>query len=145
MRAAVGGALARVITEVEGLAGVVTSISGRGLEAVFGAPEAHEDDPERAVRAAFRALSAGARHSGRDELATRIGIETGPAVLWPIGAGTKFEYRPVGTVVSEAAAIQSFAKPGSILVGPATRTSTEGIFTWGVTEEVRASRVRPSR
>ena len=71
MRAAVGGALARVITEVEGLAGVVTSISGRGLEAAFGAPEAHKDNPERAVRAAFRALSAGARHSGRDELATR--------------------------------------------------------------------------
>ena len=139
VRAAVGGALARVITEVEGLAGVVTSISGRGLEAVFGAPEAHEDDPERAVRAAFRALSAGARRSGRDELATRIGIETGPAVLGPIGAGTKFEYGPVGTVVSEAAAIQSFAKPGSILVGPATRTSTEGIFTWGPTEEVLAS------
>ena len=131
VRAAVGEVLARVITEVEGLGGVVTSVSGRGLEAVFGAPEAHEDDPERAVRAAFRALSAGAAGSGGYAPAVRIGIETGPAVVGPLGAGTKFEYGAVGAVVGEAAAIQSFAKPGSTLVGPATRKATEGIFTWG--------------
>ena len=42
----------------------------------------------------------------------------------------------MGAVVGEAAAIQSFAKPGSTLVGPATRKATEGIFIWGPTEEV---------
>src|SRR6266700_2245867 len=49
-----GRALAAVIAEVEALGGTVTSVSGGGLQAMFGAPEAHEDDPERAARAAFR-------------------------------------------------------------------------------------------
>ena len=40
-----------MIAEVEGLGGTVTFVSGAGLVALFGAPEAHEDDPERAVRA----------------------------------------------------------------------------------------------
>ena len=53
-----GGSLAAVITEVEALGGTVTSVSGRGLQAMFGAPQAHEDDPERALRAAYRAMSA---------------------------------------------------------------------------------------
>ena len=57
-RELVGGALARTIGVVEALGGSVTSISGTRLQAVFGAPEAHEDDPERAVRAALRALTA---------------------------------------------------------------------------------------
>jgi class 3 adenylate cyclase/tetratricopeptide (TPR) repeat protein len=136
VRSAVGEVLARVITEVEGLGGVVTSVSGRGLEALFGAPEAHEDDPERAVRAAFRSLSAGAAGSGAYEPAIRIGIETGPAVVGPLRARPKSGYGAMGAVVGEAAAVQSFAKPGSTLVGPATRKATEGIFTWGPTEEV---------
>ena len=53
----VGEALAGLIAEVEGLGGTVTSVSGAGLVALFGAPEAHEDDPERAVRAGRRILS----------------------------------------------------------------------------------------
>ena len=56
VRRIVGSALAAVIGEVEGLGGTVTSVSGAGLAAVFGAPEAHEDDPERAVRAGSRML-----------------------------------------------------------------------------------------
>ena len=60
LRDLVGGSLATVIAEVEALGGTVTSVSGRGLQAMFGAPEAHEDDPERAVRAAYRAMSAAA-------------------------------------------------------------------------------------
>ncbi len=58
LRDHVGASLAAVIAEVEALGGTVSSVSGRGLQAMFGAPQAHEDDPERAVRAAYRALSA---------------------------------------------------------------------------------------
>ena len=58
LRDLVGGSLASVIAEVEALGGTVSSVSGRGLQAMFGAPEAHEDDPERALRAAYRALAA---------------------------------------------------------------------------------------
>jgi class 3 adenylate cyclase len=132
----VGGALARVIAEVEGLGGTVTSVSGGGLAALFGAPEAHEDDPERAVRAAFRALPASASISGDGLPTVRIGIETGPAVVGPIGGGAKVEYGAVGEVVGIAASLQSVARASSVLVGPATRAATEGLFEWGPTEEV---------
>ena len=135
MRQVVGEALAGVIAEVEGLGGTVTSVSGGGLEALFGAPEAHEDDPERAVRAGFRIMQVpGTIGDLRRALSVRVGIETGPAVVGPLGA--RVEYGAVGEVVGAAAALQSAAKAGSVLVGPATRAAVAGIFEWGPTEEV---------
>ncbi|HEX4288959.1 MAG TPA: AAA family ATPase, partial [Trebonia sp.] len=138
LRELVGGSLAAVITEVEALGGTVTSVSGRGLQAMFGAPQAHEDDPERAVLAAFRALTAAATAEAAAEggTALRIGVESGPAVVGPIGGGAKVEYGALGDVVSVAAALQSAARPGAVLVGPATRAVTGHLFTWGAGEEV---------
>ena len=137
LREIVGGSLAAVIAEVEALGGTVISVSGRGLEAMFGAPEAHEDDPERALRAAFRALTATAAAGRADGgTALRIGVETGPAVVGPVGGGAKVEYGAFGDVVSVAAALQSSARPGSVLVGPATRAVTGHLFSWGAAEEV---------
>jgi class 3 adenylate cyclase len=133
LRDLVGGALASVIAEVEALGGTVSSVSGRGLQAMFGAPEAHEDDPERALRAAYRALAATSAGGG---LGLRIGIESGPALVGPIGGGAKVEYAALGDVVSVAAALQSAAQPDSVLVGPATRGATAHLFTWGAPEEV---------
>lgn len=136
LRSIVGRSLAAVITEVEGLGGLVTSVSGRGLQAIFGAPEAHEDDPERALRSAFRA-SAAAAAAADGGIALRMGVETGPAVVGPIGAGGRVEYGALGDVVSIAATLQSAARPGSVLVGPATRAAAGHLFTWGAGEEVR--------
>jgi class 3 adenylate cyclase len=136
LRSVIGGALGAVIAEVERLGGTVTSISGAGLAAIFGAPEAHEDDPERAVRAGFRALSAVAAPSSTGSSAVRIGIETGPAVVGPLGGGAKVAYGAVGDVTGVAAALQSVAEAGSVLVGPATRAATEALFDWGPTEKV---------
>jgi class 3 adenylate cyclase/tetratricopeptide (TPR) repeat protein len=136
LRALLGGSLAAAITQVEALGGTVTSVSGRGLQAMFGAPTAHEDDPERAARAAFRALSAiGASAEGMT-LALRIGVETGPALVGPIGVGARVEYGAVGDVVSAAAALQSAARPGTALIGPATRAVIDHLFTWSGTERV---------
>ena len=135
LREIVGGSLAAVITEVEALGGTVISVSGRGLQAMFGAPEAHEDDPERAVRAAYRALAATAA-AADGGTALRIGVETGPAVVGPIGGGGKVEYGAFGDVVGVAATLQSSARPGSVLVGPATRAVVGHLFTWGAGEEV---------
>ena len=138
LRDVIGRSLAAVIAEVEALGGTVTSVSGQGLQAMFGAPEAHEDDPERAVRAAFRALAAVAAIDGGRPGALRIGVETGPAVLGPIGGGARVEYGAVGEVVGRAAALQSLARPGSALVGPVTRAATEHLFSWGASEQVAA-------
>ena len=131
LRDMVGAAVSQLITEVERLGGTVTSVSGAGLSAMFGAPVSHEDDPERAVRAAYRVLS---EPDNLDPLSLRVGIELGPAIVGPIG--DRGDYGAVGEVVSAAAAIQSVAKPGSALIGPATRAATEGIFEWGPTDEV---------
>ena len=145
LRDLVGGSLATVIAEVEALGGTVTSVSGRGLQAMFGAPEAHEDDPERAVRAAYRAMSAAAAATtaagvtaagAAETLGLRIGVESGPAVVGPLGGGARVEYAAFGDVVSIAAALQSAARPGSVLVGPATRAATAHLFSWGTAEEV---------
>jgi DNA-binding SARP family transcriptional activator len=126
-----GRVLAAVIAEVEALGGTVTSVSGGGLQAMFGAPEAHEDDPERAARAAFRALAAVAPIDGGT---LRIGVETGPAVLGPIGGGARVEYGAVGEVVGQAATLQALARPGSALVGPVTRAAVGHLFAWGAAE-----------
>ncbi len=133
----IGRSLTAVIAEVETLGGTVTSVSGQGLQAMFGAPEAHEDDPERAVRAAFRALSAVAAIVG-GRPALRIGVETGPAVLGPIGGGSRVEYGAVGEVVGQATVLQSLARPGSALVGPVTRAATDHLFTWGASQQAAA-------
>ncbi len=138
VRDLVGGALAAVIAEVEALGGTVTSVSGTGLQAMFGAPVAHEDDPERALRAAFRALTAAAA-AGDGAPLLRIGIETGPAVLGPVGGGSRIEYGAVGDVVGMAAALQLAARPRSVLVGPATRKIAGHLFTWGASAEVTAT------
>ena len=142
LRDLVGGSLATVIAQVEAFGGTITSVSGRGLQAMFGAPEAHEDDPERAVRAAYRAVSATAAAAAvsaaeaAEALGLRIGVESGAAVVGPIGDGAKVEYAAFGDAVSVAAALQSAARPGSVLVGPATRAATAHLFSWGPAEEV---------
>jgi DNA-binding SARP family transcriptional activator len=90
LREVVGGPLAAVIAEVEGLGGTVTSVSGAGLVAVFGAPQSHEDDPERAVRAGARIVSVavvGGDLAVGEALSARVGIETGPAVVGPRWSG----------------------------------------------------------
>jgi DNA-binding SARP family transcriptional activator/class 3 adenylate cyclase len=130
LRDVVGAALATLIAEVETLGGRVTSVSGRGLQAMFGAPHAHEDDPERAVRAAYRALTA-VSGDASGEAWLRIGVESGPALVGPIGAGRQVVYDAVGEVVAVTATLQSLAAPGTALVGPATRAAVEHLFTWG--------------
>ncbi len=137
LREVVGAALTTIVAEVEGLGGKVTSLSSTGVLAVFGAPDAHEDDPERALRAAFRMLNGTSTLSGK--VALRAGIETGPAVTGPIGGGSGSHYGAVGEVVSIAEALQLASRPGSVLVGPITRTATEGLFEWGPTADVAVS------
>ncbi len=133
LRDAVRQAVVGLITEVERLGGTVTSVSGAGLQALFGAPASHEDDPERAVRAAYRMLSSLASQS---LLSLRVGVETGPAVVGPIAKSARADYGAVGEVVGAAASLQSVARPSSVLVGPATRSGTEGLFEWGPSEDV---------
>ena len=150
LREIIGVGLAQAISEIEAFGGTVASISGSGMSVLFGAPQAHEDDPERALRAALRLVTAVGSIPGRDglgplkagragpraALSVRIGVETGVAVVGPAGGGDAAGYRAVGGVVGAAASLQGAARPGSVLVGAATRAATEGMFEWGPSLEV---------
>jgi DNA-binding SARP family transcriptional activator len=146
LRELIGVGLAEAISEAEQFGGTVASVSGFGMSVLFGAPQSHEDDPERALRAALRivgavgqapvrtgngALGAATSLTSFPALSARMGVETGVAVVGPIGRGDATGYGALGEVVGAAAALQSAARPGLVLVGPATRAATEEIFEWG--------------
>ena len=117
-------------------------LAGDGALALFGAPRAHEDDPERAVLAGLgicREIGAYAEAMARDwkltEFGVRVGIETGLAVLG-IVAGRRIGCgRAVGDVLNTAARLQSQAAPGTVLVGETTRRAVAAQFEWGVSQE----------
>ena len=117
LRDAVGRSLSAVIAAAEALGGTVTSVSGHGVQAVFGAPEAHEDDPERAARAAFRALAGDKPETGAT---LRIGLETGPAIVGDVGGSRKLDYTAYGNAMNTAARLEAANKDlgSSICIGP---------------------------
>ena len=105
-----------VRVEIERHGGTVEKFIGDAVMAVFGLPTAHEDDPERAVRAAFRVLRAVDRLG---EIAARIGIATGEVVADPT-ASEKGEFLVTGDAVSLASRLQTAAAPATIFVDART-------------------------
>jgi class 3 adenylate cyclase len=152
LRELISSGLAQTMSEVEAFGGTVASISGFGMSVLFGAPQSHEDDPERALRAALRTAAAVGQPGSAERvlvgrraswmapphkaLSVRVGVESGTAVVGPVGDGDQVRYAAVGEVVGLAAALQSAAKPGTVLVGPATRAATEEIFEWGPSQDI---------
>ncbi len=136
-----GGAVRLVVEHVEALGGTVKDLAGDGVLALFGAPIAHEDDAERAVLCGLRVVIAVRRHGeaarGGQDLAARVGIDTGVAVLGPVGGGHRVEYGAVGDVVNTAARLQGQADVGTVLVSESTRTMVVDRFVWGETRSLR--------
>jgi class 3 adenylate cyclase/tetratricopeptide (TPR) repeat protein len=133
----VGEAIGRVVTEIERLGGYVKDLAGDGVLAFFGAPVSHEDDAERAARAALSILASIGAYSadvargwGVEQLAVRIGISTGPVALGPIVAGRRVEYAAFGDTVNTAARLQSAADVDTIFVDSATHRAIEPLFDW---------------
>ena len=102
--------------------GVVDKYIGDAIMALFGAPIAHEDDPERAVRAAYEMQVAAARFAKDLQertgigLKVRIGINTGLVVAGAVGGMQKRDYTVMGETVNMAQRMESSAKPGKVLV-----------------------------
>jgi class 3 adenylate cyclase/tetratricopeptide (TPR) repeat protein len=127
--------LERVFPEVYRFGGIVNTLAGDGLMALFGAPIAHEDDPRRAVRAALAiretlgALADTVRaERAAIELQARIGIHTGPVVVGTVGNSFKMDYTAIGDTTNLAARLQTAARPGAILVSEATHRLVRGFF-----------------
>ena len=123
----VDGCFEQLVADVVAFGGVVDKIIGDAIVALFGAPVAHEDDPERAVRAGLRMQETLADHSrvlGVD-LRMRVGINTGEVLVGTLRSGG--DYTAMGDVVNTASRLQTLALPGQVLVGPGTHAATRGV------------------
>ena len=123
----------RVRHELERYGGTVEKFIGDAVMAVFGAPAAHEDDPERAVRAGLQILEAIAELNEGDpglRLQVRIGVNTGEAVVSLRARPEHGEAIVAGDVVNTAARIQSGAPVNGVAVSAETFRRTERVFTY---------------
>ena len=114
--------------------GIVNQLAGDGMMALFGAPVAHEDAPQRAVLAALAVRNALERfnqeRSGghRLELRARFGINTGPVVVGTVGNDLKMDYTAIGDTTNLAARLEALAAPGAILISDITSRLVRGLF-----------------
>jgi class 3 adenylate cyclase len=116
---------------IEAHAGRVEKYAGDAILATFGAPLAHEDDAERAVRAALAVLDALAglnREDPSPDLHVRIGINTGEAVVDLSASGDTGMTLVFGDVVNTAARVEAAAAPDTVLITDSTRRATQGTF-----------------
>jgi class 3 adenylate cyclase/tetratricopeptide (TPR) repeat protein len=130
IEAVVGRAFERLSAEVARYEGTVEKFAGDAMLAVFGVPAVHEDDAERAVRAAFEMQQAMAglrvelEAEGRPALALRIGIETGEVLSNRQRATRERDRIVTGDAVNTAARLEQAAAPGAVVVGPGTYAAT---------------------
>jgi class 3 adenylate cyclase/tetratricopeptide (TPR) repeat protein len=118
----IDGAFELLVADINAFGGRVDKILGDGILAMFGAPVAHEDDPDRAIRAALQMHASIERFSRTHReidggLRLRIGVNTGEVLVGSI-VGTD-DYTAMGDVVNVASRLQALAPAGSIYVGDA--------------------------
>jgi class 3 adenylate cyclase/tetratricopeptide (TPR) repeat protein len=131
---------ARLRRELVRVGGIVEKFIGDAVMAIFGAPVAHEDDPERAVRAALAirdSIAELSEQSGGTGLSVRIGINTGEAIFALDVAHYEGE-RLVADFINVAARLQTAAPVDGILVGEATYRVTERAIEYRPFEPVHA-------
>lgn len=143
--------------EIERFGGIVEKFVGDAVMAVFGAPAAHEDDAERAVRAALRIVETveqlNDERPGLD-LAVRVAVNTGEAVVTLCARPEEGEGMVAGDVVNTAARLQQAAPVGGVVVGEATRRAARYVADYeeldpvtlkGKAEPVRLWRAKGAR
>jgi class 3 adenylate cyclase/tetratricopeptide (TPR) repeat protein len=132
---------ARVRAELESFGGTVEKFIGDAVVALFGAPIAHEDDPERAVRAAIAIRTAVEELNAEEEwlnIHIRTAVHTGRAFVIPSASAFKGEMLAAGDVMNTAARLQSGAPIDGIVVGEATYRATSTHFDYREAEPVQA-------
>ena len=130
---------ALVRQEVTRYGGTVDKFMGASALWVFGAPVAHEDDPERAVRAAL-ALREAVEELAEDEsyrrVGVRFGIDTGEAVVARPGTGPQIGEAVTGDVVNTASRLLGLGGPGEIVIGEETHAAAEFAFGFAELDQV---------
>src|ERR1700719_1901308 len=133
-RAIVDPVLHLMMAAVHRYGGYVAQSTGDGIFALFGAPVAHEDHPQRALHAGLamqeelRRYAERLRVEGKIPVEARVGVNTGEVVVRTIETGGHTEYTPVGHVTNLAARMQTAALAGSIAASEATQRLCEGYF-----------------
>ena len=124
-----------LIHKVHDYEGTVNEMTGDGIMALFGAPIALEDAPQRAIRSALaihREINKFSdrmkQEKGIPSLKMRIGIHTGPVVVGTLGNDLRVEFKAVGDTVNLASRMEGLAEPGTIYVTEDTFKLTEGLF-----------------
>jgi class 3 adenylate cyclase/tetratricopeptide (TPR) repeat protein len=141
VRARLAPYYARLRSELERFGGTVEKFIGDAVVALFGAPVAHEDDPERAVRAAFAVCRAIDDLNAEDEwldLRVRVGVNTGEALVVVGARASEGEGIAAGDVMNTAARLQSAAPVNGILVGELTYASTRDTIEYREAEPIAA-------
>ncbi len=134
-RAIVDPALRLMLDAAHRYDGYVVQSTGDGIFALFGAPVAHEDHPQRALYAALRLqeelerYSARLREGGNMPIEGRVGVNTGEVVVRSITTGEwQAEYAPIGHTTNLASRMQALPPTGSIAVSENTRKLCGGYF-----------------
>jgi len=125
-----------LIHKVHDYEGTVNELTGDGILALFGAPIALEDAPQRAIRSGLAIHREMARFSNRMKeeregipaLKMRIGIHTGPVVVGTVGNNLRVDFKAVGDTVNLASRMEGLAEPGATYVTEDTFKLTEGLF-----------------
>ncbi|GAB3149444.1 hypothetical protein GCM10027290_35700 [Micromonospora sonneratiae] len=136
--------LAALAGAVKTFGGHVDKLTGDGIMAVFGAPVAHEDDAERAVRAALSMQRAVRRvlddeRGGGAPLGLRVGLNTGDVVA---GIQAAIEYTVIGDTVNTAARLADAAAIGAVYAGATTAAATRRVASW---RQLRPLRLKGKR
>jgi len=118
-----------VAETVQRFGGFVAKYMGDGVLVYYGYPQAHEDDPERAVRAALELVEAVSALKAAVSLQTRVGIATGLVVVGDlIGSGESQERGIVGDTPNVAARLQGIAEPNTVVIAESTRKLLGNLF-----------------
>ena len=136
VRALLSPYYARLRVELERFGGTVEKFIGDAVMALFGAPIAHEDDPERAVRAALAIRDWVVEEEA--ELQLRIAVNTGEALIALGARPSRGEGMASGDVVNTTARLQSAAPVNGILVGETTYRATRHVIDFRDAEPVAA-------
>ena len=124
-----------LIHKVHDYEGTVNELTGDGIMALFGAPIALEDAPQRAIRSSLsihreinRFTNTMRDEAGTPHIKMRIGINTGPVVVGTLGNDLRVDFKAVGDTVNLASRMEDLAEPGTTCVTEQTFQLAEGFF-----------------
>lgn len=152
VKALIGECVTRMSRAVEEFGGTVQAYQGDGICAYFGVPVAHEDDPERAARAALRIVELMTGYGreveaawGIGALGVRVGVNSGRAGVGVVGSDDP-QVVALGDATNVAARLESRAEPGTIVIGEETARRLEGRFVTEFLDEMTVKgRAEPVR